>query len=86
VSEKALLKRNRSTEIKPLLIKKYNYSNTVVYVDMGPLLHTSLSPVFQFIFRLGIGVSIYYVPWTPLRYYNYWSLLIITTEVLYLEG
>jgi hypothetical protein len=35
----------------------------------------SLSPVFSVYISLALGLyPIYYVPWTPLRYYNYWSL------------
>jgi hypothetical protein len=53
-----------------------NYSNTVVYVDSWPLVAYLFSPVFSvYISPWHWGFyPIYYVPWTPLRYYNYWSL------------
>jgi hypothetical protein len=41
---------------------------------IGPLLYIS-SSIFSLYFALALGLyPIYYVPWTPLRYYNYWSL------------
>jgi hypothetical protein len=53
---------------------------------IGPLLHISFSSIFSLYFALALGFyPIYYVPWTPLRYYNYW-IIIITTEVRIIEG
>jgi uncharacterized membrane protein len=40
------------------------------------------SPVFSvYISPWHWGFYPIYVPWTPLRYYNYWVFIIITTEV-----
>jgi hypothetical protein len=53
---------------------------TPLYV--WPLVAYLFSPVFSVYISWHWGFyPIYYVPWTPLRYYNYWVFIIITTEV-----
>ncbi|WP_157824520.1 hypothetical protein [Flavobacterium sp. ALD4] len=61
---------------RTVVVRDYNYANTVVYVDSWPLVAYLFSPVFSvYISPWHWGYyPIYYFPWTPLRYYNYWGI------------
>jgi hypothetical protein len=61
---------------RTVVVRDYNYANTVVFVDSWPLVAYLFSPLFSvYISPWHWGYyPRYYVPWTPLRYYNYWGI------------
>jgi hypothetical protein len=61
---------------RTVVVRDYNYANTVVFVDSWPLVAYLFSPLFSvYISPWNWGYyPRYYVPWTPLRYYSYWGL------------
>jgi flagellar biosynthesis GTPase FlhF len=61
---------------RTVVVRDFYYANTGVYVDSWPLVAYLFSPVFSvYISPWHWGYyPIYYFPWTPLRYYNYWGI------------